>query len=189
MLFVAWVSSGESNGPAVVNTNTPTDGSPRGSAKVNGWVALAAGYGAESPSADTDIYLVREGSPAHRIAGSEDDVINQVCPAFSPDTARVAYGQAEGTAEPLSAPESGPHHRRVDRRWHPGGVDHYRCRWHVSPAMRDLVGGRTLACVRCRNVESTCSSRLGQRGVGGRHGDRQHPADSGGRGDRHRVGA
>ena len=59
----------------------------------DGLVALAAGY------EDGDIYLVRAGSAAQRIAGSDDDAVDQICPTFSPDSTRLAYGQATGTEQ------------------------------------------------------------------------------------------
>jgi len=55
----------------------------------NGWVAFAQ---------SSDIYLVREGQAARRIIGSGSDGLDQVCPAFSPDGARLAHGEAEGTS-------------------------------------------------------------------------------------------
>jgi Tol biopolymer transport system component len=57
----------------------------------NGWVAFAAGY------PDGDIFLVRDGSPAQRIAGADGETVDQVCPTFSPDGTRLAYGQATPT--------------------------------------------------------------------------------------------
>ena len=86
--------------PAVVTTTTPPDttiAEVAATTIANGWVAFAAGVDAERRSADADIYLVREGSPAHRIAGSDSDAIDQVCPTFSPDSTRLAYGEATGT--------------------------------------------------------------------------------------------
>lgn len=66
----------------------------------NGWIAFAR-YGAD-PSAgqiERDIYLVGEGQPARRIIGSDSDSVDQICPAFSPDGARLAHGEAEGTGD------------------------------------------------------------------------------------------
>ena len=57
----------------------------------NSWVAFAAGY------PDGDIFLVRDGSAAQRIAGADGETVDQVCPTFSPDGTRLAYGQATPT--------------------------------------------------------------------------------------------
>jgi len=77
-----------SNPPLPVASTVPSQGS------VNGWVAFGAG----EYLGDHDIFLVREGRAAQRIIGSDSDFLDQRCPAFSPDGARLAYGQAEGTA-------------------------------------------------------------------------------------------
>lgn len=73
----------EQNSPALVRA-TPAPATTVWS----GWVAFAAG------ERDGDIYVVKEGSPARRILGSDTDNADQVCPAFSPDGARLASGQA-----------------------------------------------------------------------------------------------
>lgn len=57
----------------------------------NGWVAFPVG----GPDGDHDIYLVGLGEQAFRVAGSDSDGLDQWCPAFSPDGARLAYGEAE----------------------------------------------------------------------------------------------
>ena len=77
-------------GPPVVSqpTSTTTAASLGG---VNGWVAFASG------GEDFDIYLVRQGQVARRIVGSDSDGLDQMCPAFAPDGARLAYGQAAVT--------------------------------------------------------------------------------------------
>ena len=66
----------------------------------NGWIAFVRfGSGPSGPDGWTerDLYLVREGESAHRIVGSDSDTLDQICPAFSPDGARIAHGEAEGT--------------------------------------------------------------------------------------------
>lgn len=65
----------------------------------NGWVAFARYSDISAGLVERDIYLVREGQAARRIIGSDSDGSDQVCPAFSPDGARLAHGEAEGTAE------------------------------------------------------------------------------------------
>ncbi len=60
----------------------------------NGWVAFAQTAGG---SAGHDIYLVRQGEPARRIIGSDSDGLDQRCPAFSPDGARLAHWEVKAT--------------------------------------------------------------------------------------------
>jgi Tol biopolymer transport system component len=56
----------------------------------NGWVAFVA---------DGDVYLERAGVAARRIIGSDTNGLDQVCPEFSRDGRRLAYGEADGTAQ------------------------------------------------------------------------------------------
>ena len=65
----------------------------------NGWVAFARGLDPSAGLGERDIYLVREGQAAHRIIGSDSDDLDQICPAFSSDGARLAHGEAEGTGD------------------------------------------------------------------------------------------
>jgi Tol biopolymer transport system component len=99
LVVVAAVAFGRDPGEGIVVTNTPSSVPVTSTTIANGWVTFAAGQDADRRSGDTDIYLVRDGSPASRVAGSDDDAIDQVCPAFSPDGKRLAYGEAAGTGE------------------------------------------------------------------------------------------
>jgi Tol biopolymer transport system component len=65
----------------------------------NGWVAFAQYSDLSAGLVEGDIYLVREGEAARRIIGSDSDGLDQICPAFSPDGARLAHGEAEGTGD------------------------------------------------------------------------------------------
>jgi Tol biopolymer transport system component len=78
----------------VVTMTTPPDTATAElapTAMSNSWVAFAAGY------PDGDIYLVRDGSAAQRISGADGEAVDQLCPTFSPDGTRLAYGQATRT--------------------------------------------------------------------------------------------
>jgi dipeptidyl aminopeptidase/acylaminoacyl peptidase len=65
----------------------------------NGWLAFARHADQSAGLVERDIYLVREGESARRIIGSDSDGLDQICPAFSPDGARLAHGEAEGTVD------------------------------------------------------------------------------------------
>ena len=60
----------------------------------NGWVAFTQ----QDRNDDRDVYLVTEGGSPLRIAGSDTDATAEVCPAFSPDGARLAYGTMPGSS-------------------------------------------------------------------------------------------
>lgn len=65
----------------------------------NGWLAFAQYSDLSAGLVESDIYLVREGEAARRIIGSDSDGLDQICPAFSQDGARLAHGEAEGTGD------------------------------------------------------------------------------------------
>jgi Tol biopolymer transport system component len=65
----------------------------------NGWIAF--GVGNDTPSAflgDHDIFLVGEKRGARRVVGTDSDTLDQVCPAFSADATRLAFGEGQGTS-------------------------------------------------------------------------------------------
>ena len=67
--------------------------SPRSATVGEGLVAFSSGF------AGGDIYVVRSGETARRVLGADGDDLDQVCPAFSPDGARLASGQAAGHSQ------------------------------------------------------------------------------------------
>ena len=65
--------------------------------ETNGWIAFDADHDAGPATLpDHDIYVVGHDFVARRIVGSDADHLDQICPAFSADATRLAFGQAHG---------------------------------------------------------------------------------------------
>jgi len=64
---------------------------------VNGLIAVSANPVDVLGGENGDIFIVREGISPQRIIGSDGDGVAQECPRFSPDGARLAYGEAQAS--------------------------------------------------------------------------------------------
>ena len=67
----------------------------------NGWIALTVGHD-ETEAADLDIWLVALDQEPRRVIGTDTDTVDEMCPAFSPDGRRLAYGRLEGQSASLA---------------------------------------------------------------------------------------
>jgi Tol biopolymer transport system component len=65
----------------------------------NGFIAFTA----EDEAGDTDIWLVALDKELRRVIGTDTDKVDEMCPAFSPDGRRLAYGRLEGGRAALAA--------------------------------------------------------------------------------------
>ncbi len=75
---------------------------PEPSDVINGWIAYSV---QDEVSRDHDIFLVGLDRRPWRVAGTNSDDLDQICPAFSPDGRRLAYGEAQGTVNSHPHPE------------------------------------------------------------------------------------
>jgi len=67
----------------------------------NGWIALTVGQD-EAEARDLDIWLVALDHEPRRVIGTDTDTVDELCPAFSPDGRRLAYGRLEGESASLA---------------------------------------------------------------------------------------
>ena len=70
----------------------------------NGWIAFTVSQPApDGQDDDLDIWLAALDRDARRVVGSETDLVDQLCPAFSPDGRSLAYGRVEGPGTDFDA--------------------------------------------------------------------------------------
>lgn len=72
------------------NTSVTTDTAPQ-----NGWIAIPS----HDRNGGSDVVLTQAGEEAHTVGGDDADRLSQECGAFSPDGARLVYGQAAGNED------------------------------------------------------------------------------------------
>jgi Tol biopolymer transport system component len=95
LLMVAAIVGAAVVGARLVQTNQNALPKPTG----NGLIAFAEDGDFPPPAgAHYGIYVVAENQAARRIIGADSDTVDRVCPAFSPDATRLAFGQVDMAA-------------------------------------------------------------------------------------------
>ena len=112
LVAAMFVISACSSGGALATTEPPTTSAPTTTAPSttpnltgvpsNGWIALTAAQNEFTAASDADIWLVALDKEPRRVVGTDTDTVDEMCPAFSPDGRRLAYGRLDGQSASIA---------------------------------------------------------------------------------------